>query len=354
MASTPKKALVLGLDCSLRPMIEKFIGEGVLPNFKKFFEGGVVGENCLSTLPTITPPNWTGIATGATPGTTGVTDFHYLMPDNPPDNRFSRQAFDSSLVQAETIWEVLDKAGKKCIVFNYPVSWPSKMKKGIMVGGRALLPTENRAHLPTLRTEISFSGDLLVSTELYPRQVKGEFVQAANWKNVGPMGEEPREMTFKLQFPHCMEKPAETTWHILIHRTGDDDRYDQMTLSPTKDFKDAFCTLSVGQWSNKIRTKIRMEDGSEKEVTFKCKLLKLSEDGEDLLLFLSALTASDSIISNPPHIGRELFDLEGGNLYEDYAAVLTLLGFIDPMIFAEACEDINEWMAQAVEHLMGK
>jgi predicted AlkP superfamily phosphohydrolase/phosphomutase len=76
MTSRPKKVAVLGFDCAEPHLIQKHIAEGHLPTFKKLFEGGVLALNCLSPFPTITPPNWASIATGAWPGTHTVTDFH--------------------------------------------------------------------------------------------------------------------------------------------------------------------------------------------------------------------------------------------------------------------------------------
>ena len=117
-------------------MIEKHIAEGHLPTFKKLIEGGAVAENCLPPFPTITPPNWATIATGAWAGTHQVTDFHVHLPNTTPDNTNMVEAFNSERIKAETIWDAADKAGKKCIVLNYPGSWPSKMKNGIVVGGQ--------------------------------------------------------------------------------------------------------------------------------------------------------------------------------------------------------------------------
>ena len=41
---------------------------------------------------------------------------------------------------------------------------------------------------------------------------------------------------------------------MILKRAGGKDGYDKATLSPTKDLKDAFCTLGVGEWSNTIKS----------------------------------------------------------------------------------------------------
>ncbi len=76
----PKRAVIFGIDGGHPELIQKFIKEGKLPNFEKVMKEGVFKE-ALEPFPTITPPNWTTITTGAWPGTHGITDF--FLPHNP-------------------------------------------------------------------------------------------------------------------------------------------------------------------------------------------------------------------------------------------------------------------------------
>jgi predicted AlkP superfamily phosphohydrolase/phosphomutase len=122
MESKPKKVAVIGLDCALPHLIEKHIAEGHLPTFKKLIEGGIMADNCLVPFPTVTPPNWATIATGAWAGTHGITDFTMHKPGTTPDNSNVEAAFSSERCQAEYIWDAIDKVGKRSIVLNYPGS----------------------------------------------------------------------------------------------------------------------------------------------------------------------------------------------------------------------------------------
>ena len=74
-AKEAKKVIVLGIDGGHPELIQRFVKEGKLPNFQKMMEQGVFKE-IIEPLPTITPPNWTTITTGAWPGTHGITDFY--------------------------------------------------------------------------------------------------------------------------------------------------------------------------------------------------------------------------------------------------------------------------------------
>lgn len=351
MANKAKRVAVIGLDCALPHLIEQHIAEGHLPTFKKLIEEGVMAENCLVPFPTVTPPNWAAIATGAWAGTHGITDFHVHEPGTSPINANVVQAFSSERCQAEYIWDAADKAGRKCIVLNYPGSWPSKMKNGIMVGGAGMSPNEYRDGRPKLSARIALCADQLVTNGLYPRAIRGEFEAADGWTNVPEMGDDPLEMDVNLLFPAAKEKPADTTWYVLARQTGKDG-YDRVTLSPTKDFNDAFCTLAAGEWSSKIVTNIKMADGAEREVFFRCKLIELSEDAEDFRLFIAAL-GETSGWSSPPEIAKQLVSEEGtfgpqGGIFA-YA-----IGWIDLDTYVEINEQYSKWLGDAAATLLSK
>ena len=243
----------------------------------------------------------------------------------------------------------MDRIGKKCIVLNYPGSWPSKMNNGIVVGGRGLSVGENRDGLFGLDSEIDLCHAQLITTGIYPASIRGEFVSADGWRNVAEPGEEPLEMTVKLSFPESAVNPAETIWHVLVRETNDQG-YDQATLGPTKDFQDAFCTLSVGQWSPKIVTRIKMTDGSEKEVFFRCKLIELSEDAEEFRLLIGDLNATSGW-SYPPEIAEEIDSAEGTGGHSGGLLGLKL-GYYDLDTYVEINEQYSRFLADAATSLL--
>ena len=66
--------MVLGVD-GMDPALTKFMDEGKLPNIKQYVERGACREDLvlLGAMPTITPPLWATLATGAYPETHGIT-----------------------------------------------------------------------------------------------------------------------------------------------------------------------------------------------------------------------------------------------------------------------------------------
>jgi predicted AlkP superfamily phosphohydrolase/phosphomutase len=304
MANIPQKVAVIGLDGLPINLLDHHVKAGDMPTLKRLIESGMIAANSLSVYPTITPPNWTSIATGAWPGTHTVLDFWVHRSGQPLDVAHCPQAFSSNNSKAEYLWDTLDKAGKKCIVLNYPVAWPSHMKNGIMVGGYGMAVGQQNDQIPAFDAVVSVTGNQLFTTGYYLRAVHGEWKPADGWKNATDLGEDPLEMACQLNYLQAIEQPAPVTWYALACQTGKKG-YDTVTLSPTRDMKDAFCTLREGQWSGTIRTQLEMADGRRKEVSFVCKLIELSEDADDFRLYLSGLLCLDDCC-NPPEVARQI------------------------------------------------
>ena len=73
-----EKVLLLGIDGMDPRFSRKMVDEGKMPNLKKLIERGSAREDLrlLGAVPTITPPMWTTLATGAYPMTHGIEDFY--------------------------------------------------------------------------------------------------------------------------------------------------------------------------------------------------------------------------------------------------------------------------------------
>ena len=118
------KVLVLGVDGLDPRLTRKYMEKGVMPNFSEFMKKGSAREDLvmLGAMPTITPPMWTTLATGAYAGTHGVTDFWNPHPTKLDTLIYS---FDSSNCKAEPLWNVFAENGQKTLVFHWPgSSWP--------------------------------------------------------------------------------------------------------------------------------------------------------------------------------------------------------------------------------------
>lgn len=118
------KVLMLGVDGLDPSLTRKFVDQSKLPNIQKFIERGAQKHDLklLCTPPTITPPLWTTLATGALPVTHGITCFWRQDPVHLDTAGYN---LDSRLCHAEPLWNVTAEAGMKTLVWHWPgSSWP--------------------------------------------------------------------------------------------------------------------------------------------------------------------------------------------------------------------------------------
>ena len=113
------KILVMGID-GMDPELTRYhLSKGLMPNLQKFLERGSAREDLhlLGSHPTITPPMWTTLATGAYPSTHGITCF---WRQNKDDLSAIEYNLDSRKCEAEQIWNVTAEAGLKTLVWHWP------------------------------------------------------------------------------------------------------------------------------------------------------------------------------------------------------------------------------------------
>ena len=119
-----QKVFVIGLDGMDPSLTKKYMDKGLMPNVKKIVDAGSAREDLvlLGGQPTVTPPMWTTLATGANPGTHGITCFWNQDPDHLDSIVYN---LDSRMCHAEQLWNVTAEAGMKTLVWHWPgSSWP--------------------------------------------------------------------------------------------------------------------------------------------------------------------------------------------------------------------------------------
>ena len=296
MAPKAKRAALIGFDCLVPKRLQKLLKEGGLDNFRRFIkEGSYISEGF--NLPTVTPPSWATICTGAYPRTHGVEDYYYYHEGRPLDHKYTTQAFGSDILTAQTIWDSWDKTGKKCLVVNYPMAWPSHMQHGVMVEGCGLSPAETRWPLYGNEHKEYLASESVISTEVYPFGCRGKFDDAEGWKNLPADLDEPLDMTVKMDFREGFYDIEPQTWHILCWQSGDDG-YDRITMAPEKDFSKAFFTIGLKQWSDPIEHDFKVvSDGHMEKGVFRCKLMALSDDAEEFRLYVSGIAGRTGFIA---------------------------------------------------------
>ena len=124
MTKKTDKLIVLGID-GMDPLFTKYLlDKGELPAVQKIIDAGACREDLmlLGGMPTITPPMWTTLSTGAWASTHGITGFWNV---DSVDRSKLVYGLDSTLCKAEQVWNEIAEAGYRTLVWHWPgSSWP--------------------------------------------------------------------------------------------------------------------------------------------------------------------------------------------------------------------------------------
>ena len=126
---TPR-VVVIGLDGATFQVLDPLMREGVMPFLSRFLaEGTRAGLRTI--VPALTPPAWTSLMTGRSPGHHGVFDFFRM------DSRDTRHIrFATSVdVACETIWSMASRQRRRVTTLNYPLMFPPPRVDGNVVAG---------------------------------------------------------------------------------------------------------------------------------------------------------------------------------------------------------------------------
>jgi len=321
-----RKVIFLGLDGLMYEMIERFVGEGIMPNFAKCLENGVFSR-VLPSPPTDTPTNWTSLATGAYTGTHGINTFGVHLPGEPWENvhlfganifpryadNYKQEEALNRFSQAEYIWQAAERAGKKCILINYPGGWPSNIQNGIVIDGSG----------PFSSSLVRLSYPNLFSSE---KEEKGqnnelEIVPAFGWSDLPHSKSQPLESAiaisgegdlllsegnwaFKERTQNPVAKPSPFYNILILDSQGKG--YDEVIIHREKEGKGKLAVLRVGEESDWLWEEFATPFGIFKG-KFKLRLLELSPEGKRLKLFRTTIFNSEGW-AYPKHIADELID----------------------------------------------
>ncbi len=383
MMKRPKKVIIFGLDGPIVPRLYKYCKEGKLPALAKIIDNGVWAKNCLVPLPTITPPNWISIATGAWPSTHGVTDFNVHLPGDPLNR--THGGFYSGDVKAEFIWNAIARAGKKSVVVNYPGTWPPTVKDGIQIGGAGVeinmwfYPTflfgsgtgDNPPPLDTQDSDIAFgfaqhgagtgenppvaratlSFERLFSTGEIRKGVGApdiiELEEPSGWSNI-PRAKKVLATDLVVRPSAGVYPMPRPVWHMLVVDTRGEG-YDKVIICDSKDAASPMAQLKAGEWSS-IITRIFDTEAGPKEASFAFKLVELTKDAQALRLYHSAICAVEGWCY-PRSLAAEIRS-EKGLPYPETGFFAFDRGWFDTDTVLEIMELERQWYSDACTYIL--
>jgi predicted AlkP superfamily phosphohydrolase/phosphomutase len=126
-----RRVLLIGLDGATFSILDPLMEEGIMPGLQRLIASGARSE-LASVIPPLTPPAWTSLMTGRSPGNHGIFDF--LRFDLRSGGRQLR-VLDSDDVACPTIWSILSRHGLTSTVLNFPMTFPARGISGNVVPG---------------------------------------------------------------------------------------------------------------------------------------------------------------------------------------------------------------------------
>lgn len=405
------KIMVLGVDGLDPRLTRKYIDEGKMPYMKQLEEAGAQREDLvmLGSQPTVTPPQWTTLATGANPCVHGITQFNRTVP-----GRINQTGYnvDSRLVKAEPVWNCLVEEGIKTLVLHWPGgAWPptSDSKNLYVIDGSApgsvgsssmQLYGDQMIGASVDRTETTFVNlrqSDAVSPCIIERMPEEKLKPQDTARGMQSLMQMDDEVIAKLQ------NAGIDTLNLIIkdddgfgHRAGDHNRpvntsispikeangwaeapagakeftalfsdglirrvglvlqneqgiYDHVALYKTKKDTVPLCTLYVGQMVYNVVDECILDDKAYMGNRH-FKLMKLEEDGSALTIYCSAVMDMDcGTVIHPARLHEAL--LENVGPYPPQCSIYTQdKGLQKTQV--EVWDYVTEWYTKTIDYMI--
>lgn len=399
-----KKLIVLGIDGMDPATTKRLVDAGRLPHIKSYLERGSARDdlNMLGAHPTITPPCWTTLATGAYPGTHGITCYWRQSTENLDAVVYN---MDSRNCKAEQLWNVTAEAGLKTLVWHWPgSSWPPSSKNpllnvvdgtqpGSVNMGVAQMDWEKILYASSDTKKLKFIAHTQkaagvgcnitdINEVLSPNEDDTDEMMELWWGDEARKGGEIKTYVNTLDDTEMMigakvaydsifsptvpaqdwpSAPDHALEFTLLVSNGKEERYglitrnkdgiyDSVSLYRSKTDKEPFAVLEKGIMAAGI-----IDSATKKGVTKPCcrsyKILDLSPDGTELRLWISnALDTTNNMLWHPVSLHNKIIDHVGP------IPPVSLIGGEDSelvdQVFVPSWDIYCRWQADSLEYLL--
>lgn len=125
------RTLLIALDGGTFDVLDPLVAEGVMPTLGRLIRAGSRGV-LMSTPNPLTPPAFTSMVTGRTPGNHGIFDF--IRVEHRGDLPYFRLV-NARDVRCETIWSIVSRGGRSVASLNFIATYPPPRVNGYVVPG---------------------------------------------------------------------------------------------------------------------------------------------------------------------------------------------------------------------------
>ncbi len=386
-----EKILVLGID-GMDPRLTKYhMEQGYMPNLQEFLARGSAREDLrlLGAMPTITPPMWTTLATGAYPMTHGVTDF---WRQDQEDLGVIKYGFDSRLCQAEQLWNVFAEAGKKTLLLHWPVSWPPTSDsenlyvidgtnpEGICMGagqieGEFIAAASEEITETAYRRAAGETSMMCVVSDITMENEVVDVFAIANSPDIDLVRLRDDTKDFpqaKISFNASLSpiKPADK-WAFpvpaeakeltilfsggLINRPtlltkSENGIYDTMKIYKNKKADEPLVVLKNGEFVENILDEA-VKDDETYQVSRNMRILEMAEDGSQMRMWISAaINIKDDSVFSPKSLHQEIIEHIG------YPMPVSNVGANDEQLIIECMQEnwlrTMRWWADVIHYMI--
>ena len=345
-----ERTIVIGLDGLIKPWADRLIAGGAMPNLARLVAAGTYARNAFVAVPTLTPANWTSLATGAWVGTHGIPQFRVHHAGDPLSR--TTNGFTTESCRAEYLWETAGRAGRKSILLKYPGGLPAR-GADVVVDGCHIHECRHALEIPMI-----FSTAPEGVPRINPRP-------AAGWRSLPAAGVTPLE--FPIELGQIVDRqvvegrrlqdrygPDRVRWHALA--TGSGAEYESVLITVGKDASTPLATLAPGEWSAWLPVRY---GGSVTDGHVRFALLALSPDARELTLYSTNVFPAAGDWTYPAALAPELTEavgpflpnIGGCDTEQGFARMGTRFGAAGERAVLELCRYQSDWLGRAAAHL---
>lgn len=384
-----QKILVLGVDGMDPRLTRKYVDLGLMPYTKQYIERGAQRHDLvmLGGAPTVTPPMWTTLATGAYANVHGITGFSRHTPDNPGELSYN---LDSRLCEAEQMWNVTAEAGLKTLVWHWPGSaWPpsSDSENLLVVDGTSpgsvgmsvnqcekdfLVVADVETTGTTFVEAVSTGASKACIVEDLDLDAVEEHKQVHNPIKVISKFEETcgyaTEMYIDQQLSPIKEAkgwaaaPADAKEFVVLPSRSmlrrpalilknEDGVYDRVAIYKSKKSEEPLAVMKVGEPAVGVVDEVIKNGEKMPTCNRNYLLVELSEDGDHLKLYVSpAMDMTNDSVWHPKRLYKDIAENVG------YAPPTTVLGAQSDLLINKIMLPMwtitANWQADSILHLI--
>ncbi|MGQ0550442.1 MAG: alkaline phosphatase family protein [Armatimonadota bacterium] len=332
------QAAILFSSDGMRPdLVQRYARGGFLPTMADLLRRGVRGDNGLvPALPPNTGAGWTTLVTGAWTGVHGSTNNTFYETGLPPSGMlagFQRDvsAFAAGVVQADTLGEAAERAGKSAVFLEWPASRffssPPRNFKGPAIDFRSFFSRRG------IITNFDLPGvNCAALANSNPQCTRVTLVPATGWINE-PASERPAlETTLSVVTTFAAKNPTRNYFLYIFDSTMDGVvNYDKVVVATARDIQTFVAKLQPGQGfvEVKVQLTVTMTDARRAAGLY----LKLIDMTPNLSQFRIHFTSIARVNANQPALEEFLASEFPTTQAADFAPLEA--GLIPEEVYAE-------------------